>query len=92
MNKKRLISLVLLLSTPGMASANNSQIPGLGAEHKGLQTGIWLQLQREGQVASEHIQTVTPAERELIMKRWLESYRHPVPEFYDQEAAGTFTP
>lgn len=45
----------------------------------------WLQLQREGGAASRHPQQATPAERELVLQRWLESFKHPIPEFFEED-------
>lgn len=52
------------------------------------QTEAWLQLQVRGDAASKVVQTATPSEREQSLQRWLESYKHPIPEFYEQEAGG----
>jgi hypothetical protein len=52
------------------------------------ETEGWLQLQARNQVASPKLQTLTPAERELVMQRWLKSYQHEIPEFFDQEQGG----
>lgn len=52
------------------------------------QTEAWLQLQVRGDAASKVVQTLTPSEREQSLQRWLESYKHPIPEFYEQEAGG----
>jgi len=47
-----------------------------------------LQLQRNNTAASQKPQTATAAERELAMQRWLKSYQHDIPEFFDQDAGG----
>ncbi|MCP1484514.1 hypothetical protein J3D48_000827 [Pseudomonas fluorescens] len=52
------------------------------------ETEGWLQLQARNKVASPTLQTLTPAERELVMQRWLKSYQHEIPEFFDQEQGG----
>jgi hypothetical protein len=52
------------------------------------ETEGWLQLQARNKVASPKIQTVTPAEREEAMQRWLKSYQHEIPQFFDQEQGG----
>lgn len=52
------------------------------------ETEGWLQLQGRNKVASPKQQTLTPAERELVMQRWLKSYQHEIPEFFDQEQGG----
>jgi len=53
------------------------------------QTEGWLQLQISGQLASSKPQKATPAEREGAMLRLIESYKHPIPEYYDQKQGGT---
>lgn len=52
------------------------------------ETEGWLQLQARNKVPSPTLQTVTPTERELAMQRWLKSYQHDIPEFYDQQQGG----
>jgi hypothetical protein len=47
-----------------------------------------LQLQIRGVVASPHLQTASATERDLAMQRWLNSFNHPIPEFFDQDTAG----
>jgi hypothetical protein len=53
------------------------------------ETQGWLQLQSTNRAASPKPQTATAAERELAMQRWLKSYQHEIPEFFDQDAGGT---
>lgn len=62
--------------------------PALIAERPESQTELWLQLQRDGSQASARPQSATPTERELAMRRLLESYKHPIPEFFEQDAGG----
>ncbi|MBB6155544.1 hypothetical protein HDC30_002768 [Pseudomonas sp. JAI115] len=52
------------------------------------ETEGWLQLQARNKVPSPTLQTVTPAERELAMQRWLKSYQHDIPVFFDQDQGG----
>ncbi|MFC6336811.1 DUF3613 domain-containing protein [Pseudomonas sp. CCM 7891] len=52
------------------------------------ETENWLTLQVSGQVASPVLQKTTPAEREQAMQRWLDSNKHPIPEYFDQKAGG----
>ncbi len=52
------------------------------------QTENWLQLQVSGSVQSPIRQTATPAERELSLQRWLDSYKHEIPEYYGQKEGG----
>jgi len=52
------------------------------------ETENWMTLQLSGQAASSIPQKATPAERELASQRWLESHKHPIPEFFEQKAGG----
>lgn len=52
------------------------------------ETEGWMQLQRSNSVASPKLQTATATERELAMQRWLKSYEHAIPEFFDQDVGG----
>jgi hypothetical protein len=52
------------------------------------ETEGWLLLQSRNKVASPKPQTSTPTERELSMQRWLKSYTHEIPEFFDQQEGG----
>jgi len=61
---------------PGPASPQQQETEG------------WLQLQSSKRAASPKLQTATATERELAMQRWLKSYQHEIPEFFDQDAAG----
>ncbi|WP_339486726.1 DUF3613 domain-containing protein [Pseudomonas sp. EL_65y_Pfl2_R95] len=54
-------------------------------------TESWLAIQRDGRAASVTLQTATPAERELAYQRWLDSFSHPIPDFYEQETGGKMT-
>lgn len=76
------------LALPGLASAANEP-QGLIAANPSSQAETWLQLQREGTLASRQAQQLTPAERERVMQRWLDSFEYPIPEAFDQEAAGS---
>ncbi|GFM89542.1 hypothetical protein PSCICO_49410 [Pseudomonas cichorii] len=53
------------------------------------QTEAWLQLQIGGSAASPTPQTLTPVERELSLQRWLETYKHEIPDFYEQKKGGS---
>ena len=52
------------------------------------ETEGWLLLQSRNKAASPKVQTATPTERELAMQRWLKSYQHEIPEFFDQQQGG----
>ena len=49
------------------------------------ETEGWLLLQSRNKVASPTVQTQTPTERELAMQRWLKSYLHEIPQYFDQD-------
>jgi hypothetical protein len=53
------------------------------------QTETWLNLQASGKAASPIPQPAAPIERDLSMQRWLDSYQHPIPEFFEQKKGGT---
>jgi len=55
------------------------------------QSERWLKIQREGTQATSWPQQQTPQERELVNQRWLDSLSHPIPEFFDTDAAGSFS-
>ena len=61
--------------------------PGPAAQSQQV-TERWLQLQINGQAKSAVTQTATPAERERSLQRWLDSYTHPIPEYYKQSEGG----
>ncbi len=87
--KGSIIGFVLLAALPAFClAADEEQGRALVDDEVQTQTGHWLRLQREGQLASPHLQVSTPAERELALQRWLESHKHPIPEFFEQDAGG----
>lgn len=78
--KGGVIGIVCLL---GMASAAVAAEKGDSPWQE--QTQSWLKLQTEGNHASPTPQAVTPAERERSMQRWLDSYKHEIPDFFEQK-------
>lgn len=52
-------------------------------------TEDWLQLQVNGRAASTNPQPAKPAERDAAMQRWLDSFKYPIPEFYEQKKGGS---
>ncbi|MDD2104111.1 MULTISPECIES: DUF3613 domain-containing protein [Pseudomonas] len=52
------------------------------------ETEGWLQLQSSNAAASTKPQTASATERELAMQRWLKSYQHEIPQFFDQDVGG----
>lgn len=61
---------------PGPASPQQQETEG------------WLLLQSRNKAASQTPQAATPTERDLAYQRWLQSFSHPIPEFFEQEAGG----
>ena len=87
--KGKLLGCAALCCMPLLTlAADEPSARGLVSAEMETQTGYWLRMQREGTHASPHLQSATPAERELAMQRWLESHTHPIPEFFDQKAGG----
>ncbi|MDZ5434062.1 DUF3613 domain-containing protein [Pseudomonas fluorescens] len=83
--KRLLIVCMVCLSTTAWAIE-----PGPSSPYQ-QGTEQWLQLQIRGVVASPKLQTASATERDLAMQRWLNSFNYPIPEFYDQDAAGQMT-
>ncbi|KII29997.1 MULTISPECIES: DUF3613 domain-containing protein [Pseudomonas] len=52
------------------------------------ETEGWLQLQSSNSAASAKLQSASATERELTMQRWLKSYQHEIPPFFDQYEGG----
>jgi hypothetical protein len=73
-----------LLALPLTAHALDGPSSPQQAETEG-----WLQLQISNKAASQIPQTSTATERELSMQRWLKSYQHEIPQFFDQDQGGT---
>lgn len=88
MNRKVLGGLLLACLPLVTFAASEERSHGLIGSNTETQTEYWLRLQRDGLQASRHAQVSTPAERELSMQRWLESHKHPIPEFFDPQAGG----
>ncbi|MBF6027929.1 DUF3613 domain-containing protein [Pseudomonas sp. P115] len=53
------------------------------------ETENWMALQLSGRVASPIVQKTSPAEREQALQRWLDSNKHPIPEYFEQKQGGT---
>ncbi|UQY36735.1 DUF3613 domain-containing protein [Pseudomonas fulva] len=87
--KGMIIGCALLAALPACClAADEGHGRGLVGDEVQTQTAHWLRLQREGQLASPHPQVSTPAERELALQRWLDSHKHPIPEFFEQDVGG----
>ena len=74
----------LLLAVPLSAWAIE---PG-PASRSQQETENWLQIQVSGKARSPVPQVATPQEREQSFQRWLDSYKHPIPEYYKQDEGG----
>ncbi|MDY7530691.1 DUF3613 domain-containing protein [Pseudomonas sp. Bout1] len=83
--KLTLLAAVLLTSLPLTALAIE---PGPSSPQQ-KQTEGWLQLQVSGEQASSHVQKATPAERDQALQRLLDSYKYPIPQYYDQKQGGS---
>ena len=75
---------IALLAAPLFAYA----IDAGPASPQQQETEGWLQLQSRNKAASTTPQTSTATERELSMQRWLKSYQHEIPQFFDQDEGG----
>ena len=52
------------------------------AEERGAEARAWLDLQRGGSQASETPRPMSGQQAQNIHERYLESFTHPIPEFY----------
>ncbi|PRA30645.1 DUF3613 domain-containing protein [Pseudomonas poae] len=50
------------------------------------ETENWMALQLNGRAASSNPQKTSAAEREQALKRWLDSNKYPIPEYYKSES------
>lgn len=95
MKYKLLVALVgLLVSLPTVAEKYDYQHERIRKESRSTghsQVNVWLNAQRDGRYASKHIQNATPLEYEMSLKRWTESYTHPIPEYYEEDTGGSFS-
>lgn len=82
--KLKPIAHLLLAALPLTALAIE---PGPSSVYQ-RQTEGWLQMQIKGQLATTTPQKASPAEREQAMQRLIESYKHPIPEYFDQKQGG----
>jgi len=81
--KPMVVCCLGLLALPLTAYALEGPSSPQQAETEG-----WLQLQSSNKAASQKPQTSTATERELSMQRWLKSYEHEIPQFFDQDQGG----
>jgi len=82
--KPNLLCYLALLTLPVTAHG----IDAGPASPQQQETEGWLQLQSRNTAASTKPQTSTATERELSMQRWLKSYQHEIPQFFDQDEGG----
>lgn len=83
--KLHFFASALLLALPTAAHA----IEAGSSSPQQQETEQWMALQLSGKAASPTVQQSTPAEQELILRRWLDSNQHAIPQFFDQKAGGT---
>jgi Protein of unknown function (DUF3613) len=77
-----LLPLILLLAdNPVFAESQ----PGRSI---GVETRSWLELQSSGAAASKNRQTVLGPVADAIYKRYVDSFKHPIPEYYKSEQSG----
>ena len=84
MNLRKGLCYLPLLTLPLSAQA----IDAGPASAQQQETEGWLVLQSRNKAASPKPQSATATERELAMQRWLKSYQHEIPQFFDQDVGG----
>lgn len=83
----RFLAGLLPIFAAGMLHAAEEYPPLLNNPES--QTQKWLQLQREGTAASPQVQSATAAERERAMQRLLDSFTHPIPDYFGEDDGGS---
>ena len=81
---------LVLFMTAGFVQAASDDKASRVADLPATQTQRWLHVQREGEAVSPHVQTALPAERERAMQRLLDSFTHPIPEYFGEDDGGSF--
>lgn len=89
---KRGCATLLLCASSSVYADSTPEVYPWSREQPVLATETWLNLQRKGEAASSHSQAMTLAEQEKIMARWLNSYDHPLPDFFEQDIGGSLSP
>ncbi|MBL1376599.1 DUF3613 domain-containing protein [Zobellella iuensis] len=87
--KSNVLGVALSVLAAGVGANTHSDRIGAFGDGARSQTERWLQLQREGNAGSTQPQAATPAERELASQRWLDSYKHSIPAFFEQGVEGS---
>jgi hypothetical protein len=84
----KLITAVLPLS---LFFSVNSAVADPLERSVGEETRRWLELQNSGAAASTTRQTISGPVADAIYQRYVESFTHPIPEFYknDQNGSGS---
>lgn len=77
--------LMLFILASGSQSLRADDGEGLQNVEIGLGTKHWLELQRSGFIASQHRQTVSGPVASEIYQRYVESFKHPIPDLYKSE-------
>lgn len=84
MSYKSITAILPLISLFGAGIAVADSQEGSSGE----ETRRWLELQRSGVAASTTRQTVSGPVANEIYKRYVESFKHPIPEFYNSDKDG----
>jgi hypothetical protein len=82
----KLITAVLPLS---LFFSVNSAVADPLERSVGEETRRWLELQSSGAAASTTRQTVSGPVADAIYQRYVESFTHPIPEFYKSDKDGS---
>ncbi|WP_347900446.1 DUF3613 domain-containing protein [Pseudomonas purpurea] len=82
--KQNMLSCLGLLLLPLAAQAIE---PGPSSPQQ-QETEAWLLLQSRGQAVSPIPQAAAASERDLSLQRWLESYKHAIPEYFKDYSGG----
>lgn len=60
-------------------------------EKQDEKTRQWLDLQKNGQQASSHKQTLSGPAAARVYQRYLDSFSHPIPEYYSEVESNPFS-
>lgn len=80
------VAPLIMLCAAETAFADSSR----GRPVVGEETRRWLELQSSGVAASKSRQTVTGPVADAIYQRYVDSFKHPIPEFYKSKQEGEF--
>lgn len=84
---KKLMLIAMVMMSGVVMSAENGDEKSEGWEKPpafGKMTSDWLEMQRSGREASDNPQAATPVIQEKVIKRYVDSYNHSIPEFYER--------